>query len=165
MDDSHDSPPPDSAGSPASPAGTPSPGFPPPHPKGWQGAPPHTPCGNPDARLVIDARGIEAVRASLPLLGEVAPKDTSGCCYQRAGGCEQHRKTPPNPAAMLGEAWAMLDRARHFIDAAGHPGLADEVGVIRTRTASLKREAEAREGRCEKCGGFSWPNSGGCPRC
>jgi uncharacterized protein (TIGR02594 family) len=43
------------------------------------------------SRLVIDARGIEAVRASLPLLGEVAPKDTSGCCYQRPGGCEQHQ--------------------------------------------------------------------------
>jgi hypothetical protein len=46
MDDSHDSPPPDSASSSASPAGTPSPGFPPPHPEGWQGAPRHTPSAN-----------------------------------------------------------------------------------------------------------------------
>jgi hypothetical protein len=55
MDDSHDSPPPDSANSSARPAGTPSPGLPPPHPEGWQGAPRHTPCENPSPPLLGEA--------------------------------------------------------------------------------------------------------------
>jgi len=82
-------------------------------------------------------------------LPPTTPTDTSGCCYQRVGGCENHRRTPPTPAAMLVEAHLLLARTERLVHDAGSLSIAAGIGAARI---ALKREAEAREGGCIRCG-------------